>query len=113
MGSTLWLIAQAAPAAAGSGSGGMLAFGVQMVLILAVFYFLLIRPQQKRAKQHAATIASVQKNDDVITAGGLMGKVFKVTDDHVEVEIAKGVIVKVVKSTLTHVESRIKNPAND
>jgi preprotein translocase subunit YajC len=113
MGSTLWLIAQAAPAATGSGSGGMLAFGVQMVLILAVFYFLLIRPQQKRAKQHAATIASVQKNDDVITAGGLMGKVIKVTDDHVEVEIAKGVIVKVVKSTLTHVESRIKNPAND
>ncbi len=113
MSSTLLLIAQAAPAATGSGSGGMLAFGVQMVLILVVFYFLLIRPQQKRAKEHAAKIASVQKNDDVITAGGLMGKVTKITDEYVEVEIATGVRVKVVKSTLTHVESRIKNPAND
>lgn len=113
MGSTFWHIAAAAPAASGSGSGGLVAFGIQMALILAVFYFLLIRPQQKRAKAHAAKIDSVQKNDDVVTAGGLMGKVTKVQDDHVEVEVAQGVKVKVVKSTLSHVESRSKKPAND
>ncbi len=82
-------------------------------MIFVVFYFLLIRPQQKRAKEHAATIAAVQKNDEVITGGGLMGKVTKVTDDYVEVEIATGVKVKAVKSTISQVQSRNVKPAND
>jgi preprotein translocase subunit YajC len=105
-----------AAAAAPSSMGGT-AFFVSNILpliaIFAVFYFLLIRPQQKRAKEHQDRINAVQKNDDVITGGGLMGKVFKVTDEYVEVELAPGLRVKAVKSTLSHVDSRIKKPAND
>lgn len=104
-------------AAGGSGgSGGGAAMFVQifpLLLIFVVFYFFLIRPQQKRAKEHEAKINSVQKNDDVITGGGLMGKVIKVADDHVEVEIAQGLRVKAVKSTLSNVQSRNTKPAND
>ena len=102
-------------AAAGAGGGGSAMF-VQifpLILIFIVFYFFLIRPQQKRAKDHEAKIASVQKNDEVVTGGGLMGKVIKVTDDYVEVEIATGVRVKAVKSTLSNVQSRSVKPAND
>jgi preprotein translocase subunit YajC len=101
-------------AAAGGASGS--AFFVQifpLLLIFVVFYLFLIRPQQKRAKEHEAKIAAVQKNDDVITGGGLMGKVTKVADDHVEVEIAPNVRVKAVKATLTNVQSRGTKAAND
>ena len=102
-------------AAAAGGAGGS-AFFVQLfplLLIFVVFYLFLIRPQQKRAKAHEAKIAGVQKNDDVVTAGGLMGKVTKVADDHVEVEIAPNVRVKVVKSTIANVQSRNAKAAND
>jgi preprotein translocase subunit YajC len=91
--------------AATGGAGGS-AFFVQLfplLLIFVVFYLFLIRPQQKRAKAHEAKIAGVQKNDDVVTAGGLMGKVTKVADDHVEVEIAPNVRVKAVKLTIANV----------
>jgi preprotein translocase subunit YajC len=101
--------------AAAGGAGGS-AFFVQLfplLLIFVVFYLFLIRPQQKRAKAHEAKIAGVQKNDDVVTAGGLMGKVTKVADDHVEVEIAPNVRVKVVKSTIANVQSRNAKAAND
>jgi preprotein translocase subunit YajC len=101
--------------AAAGGAGGS-AFFVQLfplLLIFVVFYLFLIRPQQKRAKAHEAKIAAVQKNDDVVTAGGLMGKVTKVADDHVEVEIAPNVRVKVVKSTIANVQSRNAKAAND
>jgi preprotein translocase subunit YajC len=101
--------------AATGGAGGS-AFFVQLfplLLIFVVFYLFLIRPQQKRAKAHEAKIAGVQKNDDVVTAGGLMGKVTKVTDDHVEVEIAPNVRVKAVKSTIANVQSRNAKAAND
>jgi preprotein translocase subunit YajC len=64
---------------------------VPLLLIFVVFYFLLIRPQQKRAKEHQAKIEAVGKNDEVVTGGGLMGKVTKVADDHVEVELAPNV----------------------
>lgn len=104
-------------AAAGSGSGGTgAAFLVQMmplILIFVVFYFLLIRPQAKKAKEHQARINAVQKNDMVVTGGGVMGKVTKVADDHVEVEVAPNVRLKVVKSTLSNVESRSAKAAND
>jgi preprotein translocase subunit YajC len=101
--------------AAAGGAGGS-AFFVQLfplLLIFVVFYLFLIRPQQKRAKAHEAKIAAVQKNDDVVTAGGLMGKVTKVADDHVEVEIAPNVRVKAVKSTIANVQSRNAKAAND
>lgn len=101
--------------AAAGGTGGS-AFFVQLfplLLIFVVFYMFLIRPQQKRAKEHEAKINAVQKNDDVITGGGLMGKVTKVADDYVEVEIASNVRVKVVKSTIANVQPRGTKAAND
>lgn len=101
--------------AAAGGAGGS-AFFVQifpLLLIFVVFYFFLIRPQQKRAKEHDAKINAVQKNDEVVTGGGLMGKVTKVADDHVEVEIAPNVRVKALKSTLANVQSRGTKAAND
>jgi preprotein translocase subunit YajC len=101
--------------AAGASAGGAQFFAqiVPLLLIFVVFYFLLIRPQQKRAKEHEAKLQAVQKNDEVVTGGGLMGKVTKVADDHVEVEIAPNVRVKAIKSMLADVKSRNAQPAND
>lgn len=110
--SAILTIAAAAPASL-SGMTFFVSNILPLLLIFGVFYFLLIRPQQRRAREHQEQILGVQKNDDVITSGGIMGKVIKVADEHVEVEIAQGVRVKVVKSTLSNVESRTKKPAND
>ena len=78
-----------------------------LVLIGVVFYFLLIRPQQKRVKDHKAMVEAVRRGDTVVTAGGLMGKVTKVRDDNVvQVEVAPDVKVDVVKSTLSEVRSK-------
>jgi preprotein translocase subunit YajC len=104
-------------AASGAGNAGGAQFFMQnvfpLLLVCVVFYFLLIRPQQKRAKEHEAKLNAVQKNDEVVTGGGLMGKVTKVADDHVEVEIAPNVRVKALKSMLADVKSRNAKPAND
>lgn len=83
------------------------------ILIFAIFYLLLIRPQQQRAKQHQQEIAAVKKGDDVVTGGGLRGRVTKVTDDEVEVEIAQNVRVRAIKSTLSGVVKPNTKPAND
>ncbi len=111
---TLDMLSAAASANAAGGTGA--AFFMQvapLLLIFVVFYFLLIRPQQKRAKEHEAKINAVAKNDQVVTGGGLMGKVTKVADDHVEVEIAPNVRVRAVKSTLVDVQNNKAKPAND
>ena len=73
------------------------------LLIFVIFYVLMIRPQQRRVKEHQAAIAAVKKGDEVITGGGIRGKVTKVSDDEAEVEIAQGVKVRVVKSTISQV----------
>jgi preprotein translocase subunit YajC len=111
MTSTL-IFAAAAGGAGGAASAGFIQL-VPLLLIFVVFYFLLIRPQQKRAKEHEAKLQAVQKNDEVVTGGGLLGKVTKVADDHVEVEIAPNVRVKALKSMLADVKSRNAKPAND
>ena len=84
-----------------------------LVLIFVVFYFLLIRPQQRRMKQHQAMIGAVKKNDVVVTGGGLIGKVTKVDETEVEVELAPNVRVKSLKSTLSDVRPHGGKPAND
>lgn len=85
-----------------------------LVAIFVIFYFLLIRPQQKRAKEHQAKIESVKKNDKVVTAGGLIGKVMKVDDDYVDIDLGGGVKVKAVKSTLGDIiPPGGSKPAND
>jgi preprotein translocase subunit YajC len=100
--------AQAAGAEPSLLGGGLL----PLVLIFVIFYFLIIRPQNKRMKQHKAMVAAVKRGDGVVTAGGIIGKVARVNDDEVLVEIADDVRVKVVKSTLSDVRSK-GEPAND
>ncbi len=108
------ILATTLAAAAAPGGGG--AFFMQiapLLFVFVIFYFLMIRPQQRRMKQHAAEIAAVRKGDEVVTAGGIRGKVTKVSDDEVEVEIAAGTKVRIVKSTLSHVLTKNAKPAND
>lgn len=100
--------------AAGSGTGGIIGLVIQFVLLGAVFWFLLIRPQQKRMKEHRALIDAVKKGDMVVTGGGLIGKVTKVDENEVEIEIAANVRVRVVKATLSDVRTAGgAKPAND
>jgi preprotein translocase subunit YajC len=110
----------ASPAYASAGApaagGGSAAFFMQifpLVLIFIIFYFLLIRPQQRRMKQHQAMIGAVKKNDVAVTGGGIVGKVTKVDEAEVEIEIAPNVRVRVVKGTLSEVRPHGGKPAND
>ena len=87
--------------------GGAVAQFLPLILIFAIMYFLLIRPQQKKMKEHQKMIDQVRVRDQVVTQGGLIGKVSKVKEDNeIEVEIAEGVKVRVVKSTLAQVLSK-------
>ncbi|WP_425070737.1 preprotein translocase subunit YajC [Sagittula sp. S175] len=80
---------------------------VMMGLIFAIMYFLLIRPQQKKVKEHKAMIEAIRRNDIVITQGGIIGKVSKVKDDNeLEIEIAEGVKVRVMRATIATVKSK-------
>ena len=92
---------------------GAIAQFIPLLLIFAIMYFLLIRPQQQKVKQHKAMVEALRRGDQVITQGGLIGKVSKVKEDgEVEVEIATGVKIRIVKSTITQVLSKTE-PAAD
>ena len=107
------MMMQAAPAGASGGTAGLL-FGIlPWVAIFGIFYLLMIRPQQQRVKQHQAAIAAVKKGDEIVTGGGIRGRVTKVTDDEAEVEVAQGVKIRVVKSTISQVLAPTTKPAND
>jgi len=80
---------------------------VPLILIFVIMYFLLIRPQQKKLKEHKAMVEALRRGDQVVTQGGLIGKVAKVKDDNeIEVELAEGVKVRVVRSTISQVLSK-------
>ncbi len=94
--------------AAGAG-GAMGAFGsfIPLILIFGIMYFLLIRPQQKKLKEHKAMVEALRRGDQVLTQGGILGKVNKVGDDGIiEVEIAEGVKVRVMRHTIAQVMSK-------
>ena len=77
-----------------------------LFLIFGVFYFLLIRPQQRRVKEHKAMVSAIQRGDKILTSGGMKGKVVRVINDFdIEVEISQGVNVVIVKSTVSEVEA--------
>ncbi len=82
-----------------------------MVPIIGIMYFLMIRPQQKKLKDHRALVAALRRGDQVVTSGGIIGKVSKVSDGELEVEIATGVKVRVVKHTVTQVLSKTEPAA--
>ncbi len=80
---------------------------IPLILIFGIMYFLLIRPQQKKVKQHQAMVTALRRGDQVVTQGGIVGKVVKVKDDgEIEVEIADGVKVRVIQSTIATVISK-------
>ena len=86
---------------------------IPLFLIFAIMYFLLIRPQQKKVKEHQNMVAALRRGDQVVTQGGLIGKVTKVKEDNeIEVEVATGVKVRVVQNTIAQVLSKTE-PAKD
>ena len=105
-------LAQAAPpVAAGPSLITQLLFFLPLILI---FYFLLIRPQQQRAKKHAEMIAAIKRGDTVITSGGLIGKVNKVNDAELSVDLAENVRVRIIKAMVIEVRNKAEPvPAND
>lgn len=101
-----------AQAAGGAGAGSAFASFVPLILIFAIMYFLLIRPQQKKMKEHKAMVEALRRGDQVVTSGGIVGKVTKVQEDGlVEVEIADNVKVKVIKHTITQVMNKTEPAA--
>ena len=91
-------------AQAAGGAGGAFASFIPLILIFGIMYFLLIRPQQKKLKDHQAMVANLRRGDQIVTQGGLIGKVTKVKEDNeVEAELAQGVKVRVVKNTVAQV----------
>jgi len=91
-----------------SGSGSGFAQFIPLILIFVIFYFFLIRPQQKRAKDHKAMVAALKRGDEVVTSGGIVGKVERILgDDMVDLLISENVTVQVVQST---VQSLLNKP---
>ena len=100
-----------AQAAAPAGGAAGLASFLPLILIFVIMYFLMIRPQQKRAKEHRAMVEALKKGDEVVTQGGLVGKVTAVRDNELEVEIAPGVKVRVIRATVTGLVNRTQPAA--
>ena len=98
--------AQGAPGL--GGEGGILMSLLPFILIFVIMYFLILRPQQKRVKAHQEMVKNVRRGDSVVTSGGLVGKVTKVsdTDDHIEIEIADGVRVRQMRGMISEVRAK-------
>lgn len=94
--------------AASGGPAGDTSFILMMLVVMGIFYFLLIRPQTQRQKEHRELVSRVRRGDTVVTSGGMVGKVTRVTDnsDEIEVELADNLKVRVIKSTLMDVRSK-------
>jgi preprotein translocase subunit YajC len=106
--------AQALDGAAAGGPQAMLLQFLPLVALVVLFYFLMIRPQQRRMKQHQAMLGALKRGDQVVLSSGMIGKIVRVEDKEVGVEIATGVTVKVVKTMISDVRSRGEPaPAND
>lgn len=103
-----------APAAAGASSGfeSIVSFA-PLLLVFVIIYLLVLRPQQQQVKKLRQKIADVKRNDVVVTGGGIVGKVTKVDEAEIELEIAQGVRIKVVRGTLSDVRPLNAKPAND
>ncbi len=92
-------LAWAADAAPAAGPGGIASF-LPLILIFVIFYFLLIRPQQKKVKEHQAFVAALNKDDQVVTNGGIHGKITGLTDTVVTLEIADNVRIKISRANV-------------
>ena len=110
--------AQAQTTASGASSGGpadLLAGNplVIMIPLFGLFYFMILRPQQKRMKEHQSMVSALKRGDTVVLNSGVIGKVTKVEDTEAQVEIAPGVNIKVVKAMVSEVRARTETVAND
>ena len=94
--STAW-----AQAAGGGGGGDLISAFVPLILIFAVFYFLLIRPQQKKQKAHAELVSNLSAGDEVLTAGGILGKITAVSEHYAVVKISDNTEIKIQKSSVS------------
>jgi preprotein translocase subunit YajC len=103
--SAMWITPAFAQDGGLGGLGGLESM-LPLVLIFVVFYFLLIRPQQKRAREHREMLAALRRGDRIVTGGGIIGTVTRVKDDELTVEIAEGVKVSVARGTVATVISR-------
>ena len=96
-----------AQGATGGGSGDVILQLVPFLLIFVIMYFLMIRPQQRRVKEHQEMVKNVRRGDTVVTSGGIVGRVTKATDDpELEIEIADGVRVKLVRGMISEVRTK-------
>lgn len=102
---------QAAAPAAGAAGGDLLMSLMLPIGMIVIFYFLLIRPQNQRMKKHRAMIAAMKKGDTVITQGGIIGRVFKLSDDEVTIDAGEGVKLRVMRGMIVDVKSRADAPA--
>jgi preprotein translocase subunit YajC len=98
-----WLISSASAQAAGGSPANPIMQLLPLILIFVVFYFLLIRPQAKRAKEHKAMVAALAVGDEVVTSGGILGKVTEAGEQFLSVEVAEGVRVKIQRHTVSSV----------
>ncbi|WP_266158642.1 preprotein translocase subunit YajC [Dyella silvatica] len=98
-----FVIAQAAPAAAGAQTFGSLTSLLPLILLFVVFYFLMIRPQMKRQKEHRNMVAALSKGDEVVTNGGIAGRVEDVGESFITIEIAPNVSIKLQKGAVSQV----------
>ncbi|MBC01569.1 MAG: preprotein translocase subunit YajC [Rhodobacteraceae bacterium] len=97
----------------GAGGPDLLMSILPFILIFVIMYFLIIRPQRQRMKQHQEMVANLRRGDTIVTAGGIIGKISKVVDDaEVQVELSEGLKVRVVRSMITEVRSK-SEPAKD
>ena len=94
--------------------GGLIEMLIMPIGLIAIFYFLLIRPQQQRSKKHSTMISSLKRGDTVVTSGGLVGKVNKVFDDEISLDLGENVKVRVIKSMIIEVRGKAEPvAAND
>lgn len=106
--------AQAAGSAPAAPGGDLLSMLPMLIGFIAIMYFFMIRPQAQRAKQHKAMLAAIKRNDTVVLSSGMIGKVTRIEETEVMLEIATGVNVRVVKAMITEVRSKGEPaPAND
>jgi preprotein translocase subunit YajC len=98
--SDLFIRSAYAQTAAPSGDGGFMQQLPFLFIMIAIFYFLLLRPQQKRAKEQKSMIGALQKGDEVVAAGGLLGRVVKLDENYVGLEVSEGVTIRIQKSAV-------------
>jgi preprotein translocase subunit YajC len=99
--SILDMLAQAAPAGGSGGSGGLLSGPLPMLAVFfVIFYFIVLRPQSKKAKEHQAMLADLKKGDEVVTQGGLIGKISGVTDSELTLQVQEGVRIRVTRASV-------------